>query len=41
MVLELQSGRIDLFPSMSMTDQRKQALDMTAPMLMLDKYVHQ
>jgi len=38
-VLELQSGRIDLFPSMSVTDQRKQALDMTEPVLMLDECV--
>ena len=38
-VLELQSGRIDLFPSMSVTEQRKQALDMTEPVLMLDECV--
>ena len=38
-VLELQSGRIDLFPSMSVTEQRKQALDMTDPVLMLDECV--
>jgi polar amino acid transport system substrate-binding protein len=38
-VLELQSGRIDLFPSMSVTDERKQALDMTEPVLMLDECV--
>lgn len=36
-VLELQSGRIDLFPSMSITEQRKQALDMSEPVLMLDE----
>lgn len=36
-VLELQSGRIDIFPSMSVTEQRKQALDMTEPVLMLDE----
>ena len=36
-VLELQSGRIDVFPSMSVTEQRKQALDMTEPVLMLDE----
>ena len=38
-VLELQSGRIDVFPSMSVTEQLKQALDMTEPVLMLDECV--
>jgi polar amino acid transport system substrate-binding protein len=38
-VLELQSGRIDLFPSMSVTDERRKALDMTDPVLMLDECV--